>query len=444
MYRYPFIILVFLIPTGILAQSFAETDSATWAQYLAGEWKNLTRSGKDALERDMDYYYLRMRLGIAWFELKNYRTAALHFRKAMDFNEDDPVALEYLYYCYLNTGQTARAAVLRNSFTGKAAAKLPKEKPGFIISASAEYLYSTSGNDRYVENAETYFGSLVSGHQVLTRSFHNGSMSLSHTLAPGVVFSHAYSYLDKSNFMYYHDGLTVTTVDDQRVRQHQYYLSPSVTTSTGLTLSPSLHLLSIGYQVIASGGNGFGPGSGVVLADDRTFDIIGGLAVTQVAGPFNLVLGGNYSNLNETGRVHFRGGATWHPLGNLDLYLGGYLNGVAPGGTDAGSTALIPEYLLGAGIAGRVWLEVLGSHGEMRDYTEGNGYIVYNGLDEMRHKISMNLVIPVSEKGSRIYLGGRWVRYLSEFIPSPDATVVDTNPLEYDNFSFFGGILLTF
>ena len=103
---------------------------------------------------------------------------------------------------------------------------------------------------------------------------------------------------------------------------------------------------------------------------------------------------------------------------------------------------MIPEYLLGAGIASKLWIEVTGSHGNMSNYIEGNGYIVYNGLDRMKHKLSMNLVIPVSKKGSKIYLGARWVQYQSSFIPLSIITDEIINPLEYNSISVFGGISL--
>ena len=58
----------------------------------------------------------------------------------------------------------------------------------------------------------------------------------------------------------------------------------------------------------------------------------------------------------------------------------------------------------------------------------------------MKHKAGMSIVVPVSEKGSRIYLGGRWTRQQSRFVPLTDAEDQLINPLSYDSFSVFGGI----
>ena len=240
--------------------------------------------------------------------------------------------------------------------------------------------------------------------------------------------------------MYYHDGLEVTTADGQMISQHQYYLSPSFTSPTGFSVSPSFHFLGIGYQVINNGGNGFGPGSQVSMVNQKTNMLVGGLALSQVAGPMNITLGGNYSNLNDAQQVLVRGGFTWFPLGNLDLYMGAYLNTQAWITENTSGYEMIPEYLLGAGLASRIWIEVLGSHGDMLNYLEGNGYIVYNGLDMMKHKISTRLLYPITEKGSRIYLGTRWVQYQSTFIPLDTGIQQIINPLIYNSLSIFGGI----
>lgn len=438
----PALALTFLLTGNAAAQSFAKTDSATYAQYLAGDWQALTRDGKDAIHRGMDYYYLRMRLGIAYYELKNYRAAATHFKKALEFSQDDPVAGEYLYYCYLYSGQASRAEIYRDGFTGKLAEKFPTEKLKFIKAVSAEYLYSTALNDEYVDAAEETFGDYTSGYQSLTRNYHNASLVLSHTLGPGITFTHSYTYLSMASFMYLHDGSTVTVVDGLMVRQNQYFLSPSITTPSGFTISPSVHVLGISYQSILSGGNGFGPGTTVGYETLKSNAVVGGLALSQSAGPLDISLGGNYSNLNNEDQILVRGGLTWYPKGNLDLYLGGYLNAQTRRDDFSSTTNIIPQYLFGAGIASKLWIEVFGAHGDMFNYVEGNGYIVYNGLDRMKHKAGMTLVIPFSKKGSTIYLGGRWVQYQSSFTPVNPVEGPLINPLFYDSFSVFGGVSL--
>ena len=92
MHRLSIILLAGFFAINATAQSFMKIDSATYAQYLERDWPALIRNGRKALGQGVDYYYLRMRMGIAFYEQKNYRTASGHFRKALEFNNGDPVA----------------------------------------------------------------------------------------------------------------------------------------------------------------------------------------------------------------------------------------------------------------------------------------------------------------------------------------------------------------
>jgi tetratricopeptide (TPR) repeat protein len=112
--KYSFISLLFLL-CGLKyteAQEkvpFATYDSVTYALYLQSDWKNLIKTSRDALKENHDYYYLRMRRGIALYEQQKYMAALKNFKKAQDFNFPDPISSEYIYYSYLFSGQRPEA-----------------------------------------------------------------------------------------------------------------------------------------------------------------------------------------------------------------------------------------------------------------------------------------------------------------------------------------------
>ncbi len=62
--------------------NYKTVDEETYRFYMNGNWKDLINSGKNALKNNIDYYYLRMRIGIAYYETKRYMQAAKHFEKA--------------------------------------------------------------------------------------------------------------------------------------------------------------------------------------------------------------------------------------------------------------------------------------------------------------------------------------------------------------------------
>jgi len=94
-------IVLLSIYFGVFSQdslNFKQVDSLSYKAYIIKDWKEVKSIGSKAINQDIDYFYLRMRLGIAYYEQENYRKAAQHFDKAIDFNPDDSLATEYLFY----------------------------------------------------------------------------------------------------------------------------------------------------------------------------------------------------------------------------------------------------------------------------------------------------------------------------------------------------------
>jgi tetratricopeptide (TPR) repeat protein len=86
-----------LYVAGQRADTFAYYDSLTFDAYQRGDWQRLISTGKNALSAGYDYYYLRMRLGIAYLESFNTAKAEKQFRKALIWNKDDSNARLFLF-----------------------------------------------------------------------------------------------------------------------------------------------------------------------------------------------------------------------------------------------------------------------------------------------------------------------------------------------------------
>ena len=450
MHRLIVILGLLLLVTAVKSQDFVSVDKETYKLYMDKQWDELIRAGKLGLKQDIDYYYLRMRIGIAFYEKKNYKASQIHFRKALELNEGDPVASEYLYFAYLLAGQTQQAAVLAKDFTPYLEEKVKIEPDKFADILSVEYLYNFNDTEDILSNPENYFSGLPYGYQLITRNFSNLNVMLHHVLSPGITLTHAYTYLNKTNYYYYDDSLSRFGVDEQKVVQNQYYISPSFSTRGGLTISPAFHVLRIRFQapyvVTGSGGPGFGGGSSYSIryADLISNHFVGGLNLLQYVDKFAIRLGGIYSSINDASQLTGTVGLTWYPLGNLDLYMGTSLNVHNELNNEESSIELIPDFLLGFGISSKVWMEFSGTYGNMKNYTERNGYIVYNGQDWMKYKVLGTIVIPVSPKGSKISLGARCSEFESRFIPFDPSAGQDLNSIINNSISIFGGLLWKF
>ena len=119
MFRIIFTIILFSIAlklNGQIPGSFRYVDSLTYNLYTEKKWDDLILAGKSSVKDGHDYYYMRMRIGVAYYEKRNYAMSAIQFRKALEFNENDQIALEYLFYSYFLFGRTRQAYSLLSSF----------------------------------------------------------------------------------------------------------------------------------------------------------------------------------------------------------------------------------------------------------------------------------------------------------------------------------------
>jgi hypothetical protein len=446
MYRLIISIGLFLIvASGIRAQesmNFSQINNETYRLFMAGEWDSVLVLGKTALKQDVDFYYLRIRMGIAQYNQQKYRQASGHFTRALELNHADPVALEYLYYSLLFSGQADRASLVRQEFNGELAFKLPPQKGKLIDRIGAEYLFCKGLNDELLSDPDPLFSDLTPGVQYITRHYSNASLSLSNTIVPGFRLNHAYTYLSKTNYQHYNDGLNLFLLEDQHVYQHQYYISPSITTKSGLTLMPMFHLLSIHAQVPVDFGQGFqGGSSSVTLGYLDIMNYVSGLELRLSAGTLDLHLGAWYARLDKNDEVQNRLGLTWYPLGNLNFYAGGYLNTQYEMSKSNELLRIIPELQMAYAIKEKIWLNLNVAMGEMTNYLEQNGSLVFNSLSDVIHKkVVLTISVPLTEKGSLIYLGGRWTAHESNFYPFDPAIDQTTNKITYNALSIYGGV----
>ncbi|NPA33849.1 MAG: tetratricopeptide repeat protein [Chlorobi bacterium] len=99
------------LATNLFAQrlTYAQSDKETYELYISGNWEKLIQKGKEALRNGIDYYYLRVRMGIAYYYLGKYNLAIKHLRKAHKTNPNDPIVNEFLLYSHLAMGDLERA-----------------------------------------------------------------------------------------------------------------------------------------------------------------------------------------------------------------------------------------------------------------------------------------------------------------------------------------------
>ena len=131
MFKRLIILLTIVIPfTAVQAEdlfNFREVDRKSYNLELAGQWEELAEYGELAISKGFDYYYLRLRVGVAHYELRKYLYAIPHFKKALLFNPASEIASEYLHYCYLFTGKEMQAGDVYERASDKLKARIDNQ-----------------------------------------------------------------------------------------------------------------------------------------------------------------------------------------------------------------------------------------------------------------------------------------------------------------------------
>lgn len=215
---YKFLIFI-LFATFLLSSNFVvyaqqpdykQVDEKTYQQFMAGEWQNLADYGENAYEEGLDYFYLNLRVGIAFYQLRNYEKALDFLKRAYEQNPDDPYLQDYYYGALAQTGQEYE---MGNLWEKSDALKAYPSPTRFMESFSFEggVKNSTYSNDSI--GALGFFG-----------------IAFRHGLSKNVKVFHSYSFLQQQNYW-------------GQYRQHQYFVAPQFYLGKGLTLTPAFQFV---------------------------------------------------------------------------------------------------------------------------------------------------------------------------------------------------------
>ncbi|HUX55488.1 MAG TPA: hypothetical protein VMV77_00820 [Bacteroidales bacterium] len=428
--------------SGQSTESFRYIDSLTYNQYAEKRWNDLIRTGNHSVKNGHDYYYMRMRIGIAYYEKHNYYKSANHFRKALEFNEKDQVALEYLFYSYYFSGRTPLAWDLISSFFPQNRERILDESKIKKNSMTVESFFNDSGTDKIISEPESYFSDIETGNQIVTKYFMNNALYASHVVGKNASYFHSYTNLIKENYLNYLDGSVSAHLDPQRVVQNQYYGSFNFFSSKGWVVSPSLHLLTVGYPIISITTTGMNHSARTYNVRSNGLHV--GLAVSKSFGFIGVGAETGYFVYNSTKNWQGTFSLMAYPLGNNNIYFGAKLSTGKELNMVSSDLKIVKGFTAGFSIGRKIWFEFSGLTGDLINYTDNNGLYIYNSLDILKNKLTGRIIIPFNKAGITIFAGGGISSYSSELLSEDGIISYGTNKLNYNSNNFTGGISWNF
>jgi len=439
------LLFLFLLMNGIYAQEKLNTslvDQQTLAYAREGDWDGVTKLGKEALRQGIDFYYLRYRMGVAWYMKKNYHQAAHHLHKAWEQNPGDPLLQEYLYFSLVFSGREMEARHFASGMSGQERSQLgiPDDKLIEKIHVLADL---GSSDDQKVIEDFSLDPWAPDGSRFISRSHRVFQIGLLHPVTQGLSVYHVYTHTQKDHFVYSLSDGTGFIDPDSRSILNQYYLSGIWRLARNFRLVTALHYIHVTLpeqEGELPGGPGV-PGGPLAATPATTWgDYVGSLALYRDMRYLTVGLSAHSSKLNE-GRQH-QGDLllTLYPLGNPSLYIASTLSFQQETAENEYQTErLVFFQRIGGQLTSRLWVEGSLTLGDMNNFVRYDGALVFNAMDMIRQQAGVKTTLTLSSRLA-VYAVYTAYKHQSQYRPAFfEGQPFD--PLNFSSQTITGGII---
>ncbi len=334
------IAVLFFVSVAVRAQepiTFSTADSITYQCYLTGDWEKLIKTGKEAIDQNIDYKRLRQRMGYAYFARADYYASQLQYEKALTFDAFDPDTRLYLYYCGINTGNEAYARYHAEKLTNELRQKINEQAVKPVDAIDLEYNFKAN-NVRTRSNPSYY------------RAGVNSQLGYRLTL-----------YQSVSNYQ--------QIIANQQTRQPEYFALLDWSITSHLSLDVAYHYLNLGVDGYKYPGN-------MVFA-----------ALSTSINRFTLGINGSVLKINSGNFQQFGFHAGVTLPGKSSIYLKSSVNGLI----GQGEKRLIYNQVAGLRLVNKLWAEGNVTCGNIKNYNDHNSLYIYNSFDPTTFRTGVTL-----------------------------------------------------
>jgi len=414
--------------------NYPAINTKTYNQYLKAEWKELIKTGKTSLKNDIDFYYLQVRMGIAYYEVEKYRQAIPFFEKARRQNPDDELIKEYLYYSYLFSGRVDDA----RKFSSVLSDNL-KEKIGIKEASIFNSVYIETKFD----NWEDYYANPTFGvlEQDVRTKFSYYSINFEHLIKNDKKFYWGYTGINIVSNSFDRFDLIPQPVFEKKVNQSQLYFKYSKQLNYGLKLNIAANIAMIfsdELSTIQSGTRWRGGGTSIGIQKTTSSAFTGFLSLEKDISLFKFNLSSSLSTFNSSYQVQPAFNVSFYPFANSNLYTVSSFNNSFDF-TDYGT---ISEFVFKQSVGVRIYkffIEPSITIGNIKNYVANDAFVIYNGVDMIKNMKSVKIYAYLFK--NRMTLFAKYENYnkINEYkINSVDYKT------EYNNNSIIGGIKWNF
>ena len=353
------------------------------------EWYKMIPYGERALGLGYDFFFLRARLGIAYYETGNYFKAITNLERALEIGYDNPTVLEDLYYCYLYTGRDDdRNFIYKKLPKNKRKRLKPLENP-LVDNLHSEIATGISNDldkngDADLDGKENFYGEqTLSGNEFY---FNLGLNQLPVNFL-NVNYDFTYFKIKNTKQLMFNNELIS---DEYPEYQSRFYNSYNVRIAPGFIISPAGQYIGTKYSTLFADYD-----STVYLSKDSSRYIyslseqeklfnsfILSLDISKYITRFKFGLNGSFSYLNDIHQYQYGLSFKVFPFSKPNFYS--YTNVIIHNQNDIAN--LIVDQSFSGNLKNKFFYEIFATFGKMSNYNEHNGFRVYN-TDIINYKL---------------------------------------------------------
>ncbi len=424
------LVLVLVATSNSKAQheiNFKYIDSLSFAAYEKGDWKSLIELSNKSVELGFDYFYLQMRMGIAYFTLGQYRKAAVHLEKALEFNSSDQFARNLLRQSYEWGGMQMEAAWLEKRFD---------ENPALIQWIRLYAGLSFSGSNEASKQLDLDGNEDIYGEINRPGDFTYGSLGV--VVAPGKGYRLGlnYSKLQLNNYQLFSLGELGSLSHKYNLIQHQVSAVLPIRIKHGLYVLPELDLLILNSEPKTVWFDTISNMYRSSIISNSTQNYVAGLKFIRNLPASDIGLSLSRSNLNGKEQWQTSVIAAIYPFHNLNFYTYSRFYTLF----EENQVRIHYKQLIGFKANRFLWLQAGIHFGKMENAADENAGLMYNTYGRVIYNAMASMIFVVNSK-LNLQLDFNMLEMKSPYITFNDLTNYTANSYNYKNIHLKGGLI---
>jgi len=345
-----------------------EVERLSYDYYIQEKWDDLIDLGKQSLKNDIDFFYLQYRIGIAYYNKRNYRKAIPHFENVVRITPKDTIAKEYLYYSYLFGLQVEDARKVLASLNAEHREKISFYNQKKTING-VSLNYKNIQFDNYAVNSAV--------EENLTQATRNSlsyySINLYNYAGNSSVFNFNLSLLSGENSIY--NIAYSPEIIEEKLKQYQFYFSWNKNIGKGTNIKFGVTYMSETIDWFASQ---------TPIYDGKFSNFSSYLSFSKTIKNIDFTLASSFSRINSTSLMQPSISINYFPFGNTSLYTKTdfiYQNNF----TNKSNKNTILKQSINTSINRNLSVSVFGLYGENNNFVDDEGMTIYNNLDALNY-----------------------------------------------------------